>query len=92
MIGARIKCDNCQFVGDMKFTANCSTTIVAPDGWATVSATIRIKGEINLKREERIKLKAKIKEKTPPFHVCPGCISGNYEVRLDRLLGNANGV
>lgn len=87
MIGARIKCDHCGFVGEMEFSNGCSSTVVAPSGWATVSATVRIKGERDLSREKRDELKEKVREKTPPFHVCPQCIYGAYEVKLGRLLG-----
>lgn len=87
MIGARIQCDNCKFIGEMEMTANCKTTAVTPSGWAVVYPTIRIKGERELSREERTKLKAKIQEKTPPFHICPKCLFGTWEVNVSRLLG-----
>lgn len=86
MIGARIKCDNCNFIGEMAMTSNCSS-ITAPEGWAVVSPMIRIKGERSLSPLQRKELKIKIKEKTPPFHVCPQCIFGAWEVRVGRLLG-----
>ncbi len=86
MIGARIKCDQCNFIGEMEFKRESSSTAVAPAGWATVSATIRIKGERQLSRKDREEMKAKIKAMTPPFHVCPGCIFGGYAPGLQRLL------
>ncbi len=86
MIGAKIRCDNCNFTGDMPLAANCRTTATAPDGWATVYPTVRLKGERSLEPEKRKLFKQKISEKTPPFHICPKCVFGVWEVRLDRLL------
>lgn len=87
MIGARIRCDCCNFIGEMEMTRNCSSTAATPSGWAVVSATIRIKGEQSLSNERKAEIKKKVKEKTPPFHICPQCIFGKFEVKLDRLLG-----
>lgn len=86
MIGARIKCDSCQFIGEMEFSRNCSSTAIAPAGWATVSATVRIKGERSLTEQQQTELKAKVKKMTPPFHVCPQCIFGGWAPNAQRLL------
>ena len=70
-----------------KRSSNCRTTAEAPAGWAVVYPTIRIKGERELTREVREAIKQKVREKTPPFHICGGCLFGAWEIRVDRLLG-----
>lgn len=87
MIGAKIRCDHCGFVGDMAFSNVSKTATCAPSGWATVHTNVRIKGERDLKPEEKKKLKEKLKTISAAFHVCPACVFGTWEAKLDRLLG-----
>lgn len=91
MIGARVKCDHCGFIGNMEFTANCKSTVQTPPGWAMVYPTIKIKGERQLGEDQRKELKKKLSDKTRSFHVCPECVFGAWEFKLDRLLtGGSN--
>lgn len=82
MIGGRIKCDYCGFVGEMEFSPQSKTVLKAPSGWVSIHPTITFHGQLATKNlragtqgyEERMKLKEKIKARVHSQHVCPGCL------------------
>ena len=78
MIAGKIRCDYCNFIGDMTCVELNKGTLKVPEGWISIHPTIVVHGMrgISLKdpRYEQLdKIKTKVKEKVRSLHCCPAC-------------------
>ena len=78
MIGAKIKCDFCSFVGEMDNGVS-NRSVSVPEGWVAIHPTVVVYGMRGLVRQDpRYEMKKVIKERVlkrvKTIHCCPGCL------------------
>lgn len=85
----KIKCDLCNFVSDLE-TASVRGTMKTPHSWANIFTMVSIvgrKAEDNPKsKKERLELRRRLEKKFPVFHICPGCIKGEFDINTHLSL------
>lgn len=90
MLGGRIKCDFCNFLGEMQ-PSSVRGSIKIPNTWISIHPTIVVHGMRNLKIKdpeyERLNtMKDKIRLKVATIHCCPGCAEDRDVFDLARAL------
>lgn len=85
----KIKCDICNFISDLESSGKM--LMKTPDGWANIYTMVSIMGrkkdsDNKNQNEERRELKSKLEKKFPVFHVCPGCIKGDFDINTHLSL------
>ena len=78
MIAGRIKCDFCEFIGEMTSSDGNKGAVKVPDGWIGIHPTVSVYGMRGLERKDpRYEVRSKIKEKVlksvKSIHCCPRC-------------------
>lgn len=92
MIGGRIKCDFCEFIGEMQFSQTSKGALKVPDSWVSIHPHVTIHGikstieKADNSWKTRKAMKDKIAERVKSLHVCPGCVSGRNVFDLQESL------
>lgn len=78
MIAGRIKCDYCEFVGEMVGTEMSKGTLKVPEGWISIHPTIVVHGMRGIGLKDPLykrlsEIKDKVKQKVRSLHCCPAC-------------------
>lgn len=78
MIAGKIKCDFCNFLGDLQKHEINRGALKVPDGWIAIHPTVSVYGMRGLKisdprYKEREKIKEKVLQSVKSIHCCPAC-------------------